>query len=155
MLSEYKEILKARKSVAVAEAQKAYEVFRCFVVGNSQTQWDRIVHKMHTKDPWIGMNRSSNKGPRIRSWLSFLDCIELHKLTIFPVNTAEKQHFDMAQTVKKSQRVTVRQYMACMGVLNDYLTFLPRVFNSSTAVERIKKGNVPFDEADLAGIVLN
>jgi hypothetical protein len=50
-LSKYKDILKAKKSVAVAEAQKAYEVFRCFVASNSRTQWDRIVHEMHTKDP--------------------------------------------------------------------------------------------------------
>jgi hypothetical protein len=42
-----------------------------------------------------------------------------------------------------------------MGILNDYLAHLPTVFNSSMAVEGTKKGNVPFDEADLAGIVLN
>jgi hypothetical protein len=90
-LSKYKEILKAKKSVAVAEAQKAYEVFCCFVVGNPQIQLDKIVHEMHTKDPWIGVNGSSNKGPHVHSWLSFmLDCIELHKLTIFPVDAAEK-----------------------------------------------------------------
>ncbi len=45
--------------------------------------------------------------------------------------------------------------MGCMGVLNNYLAHLPTVFNSSMAVEGTKKGNVPFDEADLAGIVLN
>jgi hypothetical protein len=45
--------------------------------------------------------------------------------------------------------------MACMGILNNYLTHLPTVFNSSMAVEGMKKGNSPFDEADLAGIVLN
>jgi hypothetical protein len=55
-LSKYKEILKAKKSFAVSEIQKAYKVFLCFVVGNPRTQWDKIVHKMHTKDPWIGMN---------------------------------------------------------------------------------------------------
>jgi hypothetical protein len=59
------------------------------------------------------------------------------------------------QTVKKSQRVTVHQYMARMGVLNDCLTFLPMVLNSSIAVEGTKKRNVPFDEAVLAGIILN
>jgi hypothetical protein len=137
-LSKYKEIFKAKKSVAVAEAQKAYEVFCCFIVGNLQTQWDRIVHKMHTKDPWIGANGSSNKGPCICSWLSFMDCIELHKLTIFPVNAAEKQRYYMMQTVKKPQQAMVRQYMSCMGILNDYLTFLPMVFNSSMVVEGTK-----------------
>ncbi len=45
--------------------------------------------------------------------------------------------------------------MSCMGVLNDYLAYLPMVYDSSMAVEGTKKSNVPFDEADLAGIVLN
>jgi hypothetical protein len=49
----------------------------------------------------------------------------------------------------------VRQYMAHMGVLNDYLAHLPTGFNSSIAIEGTKKVNVPFNEADLAGIVLN
>jgi hypothetical protein len=155
MLSEYKEILKAKKSYANTETQKTYKMFRCFVVGNPRTQWDKIVHKMHTKDPWIGVNGSSNKRICIHSWPSFLDCIELHKLTIFPVDAADKQHYYMTQTIKKPQRATVRQYMACMGVLNNYLAHLPTVFNSPMAVEGTKKGNVPFDEADLAGMVLN
>ncbi len=34
MLSKYKEILKAKKGYAIAETQKAYEMFRCFVVSN-------------------------------------------------------------------------------------------------------------------------
>jgi hypothetical protein len=84
-----------------------------------------------------------------------MDCIEFHKLTIIPVDAAEKQHYYMTQIVKKPQRAMVHQYMAHMGFLNDYLTFLPMVFNSSMAVEGTKKGNVPFNEADLAGIVLN
>jgi hypothetical protein len=61
----------------------------------------------------------------------------------------------MQQTVKKPQRVTICQYMTRKGALNDYLAFLPTVYNSSMAVEGTKKGNVPFDEADLAGTVLN
>jgi hypothetical protein len=42
-----------------------------------------------------------------------------------------------------------------MGVLNNYLAYLPTGFDSSMAVAGTKKMNVPFDEADLAGIVLN
>jgi hypothetical protein len=132
-------------------------MFHYFVVGNPQTQWDKIVYKMHTKDPWIVVNGSSNKGPCICSRPSFLDCIELHKhkLTIFPVDAAEKQHYYMTQMVKKPQQATVCQYMARLGLLNNYRAHLPIDFNSLMAVEGTKKGNVPFNEADLAGIVLN
>ena len=84
-----------------------------------------------------------------------MDCIELSKLNIFPVEAAEKQHYYMKQTVKKPQRATVCQYIAPMGILNDYISHLPTVFKSPMAVEGIKKGNMPFNEADLAGIVLN
>ncbi len=52
-LNMFKEILKAKKVTAIAETQKAYKMFRLFVVGNQRTQWDKIVQEMHTKDPWI------------------------------------------------------------------------------------------------------
>jgi hypothetical protein len=45
--------------------------------------------------------------------------------------------------------------MLRMGVLNDYLAYLPTVFNLLMAIAGTKKLNVPFDEADLAKIMLN
>ncbi len=42
-----------------------------------------------------------------------------------------------------------------MGVLNDYLAYLLMVFDSLMAIASTKKMNVPFDEANLAGIMLN
>ncbi len=45
--------------------------------------------------------------------------------------------------------------MSRMGVLNDYLAYLPMVFNLLMAIASTKKMNVPFNEADLAGIVLD
>jgi hypothetical protein len=154
-ISNLNESLKAKKSFAVDQAQKAYELFYCFIVGKAQTQWDRIVNKMHTKNPWIGVNGKSNKGIHVKSWISFMDCIKLHKLTIFSADTAEKQRYYMPQMIKKPQQVTVHQFVSRMGVLNDYLAYLPTVFDSSMAVAGTKKMNVPFDEADLAEIVLN
>jgi hypothetical protein len=49
----------------------------------------------------------------------------------------------------------VCQFVSRMGVLNDYLAYLPTVFDSLMAIAGTKKMNVPFNEADLAGIVLN
>jgi hypothetical protein len=88
-LANLNKSLKAKKSVAVDQAQNAYELFRCFIIGKARTQWDRIVNDMHTKNPWIGVNNNSNKGIRLKSWISFMDCIKLHKLTVVPADTAE------------------------------------------------------------------
>jgi hypothetical protein len=110
---------------------------------------------MHTKNPWIGMNGKTNKGVCLHSWICFMDCTKLHKLTIFPADITEKQHYYMQQMIKNPQRVIVHQFVSRMGVLNDYLAYLPTVFDSSMAVAGTKKMNVPFDEADLTRIVLN
>ncbi len=89
-LSKLNESLKVKKSSAVEQAQKAYKLFRCFVIGKVQMQWDRIVNEMHTKNLWVGINGKSNKGILVNSWISFMDCIKLHKLTVFPADAAEK-----------------------------------------------------------------
>jgi hypothetical protein len=138
-LADLNKSLKAKKSFVVDQAPKAYKLFHCFVFGKAQTQWDRIVNKMHTKNPWIGVNGKSNKGIRVKSWISFMDCIKLHKLTVFPADAAEKQRCYMQQTIKKPQRVTVRQFVSRMGVLNNYLAYLPTVFDLSMAITGTKR----------------
>jgi hypothetical protein len=72
------------------EAQKAhdkaiaklYEQLRNLLSGDAQSQWDRVCHKMHEHDSWAAVNGQVTKGRRPRMWTSFLDCLELHKLTV-------------------------------------------------------------------------
>jgi hypothetical protein len=86
--------------------------------------------------------------------MSFLDCLELHKLMVFGADASKRQRFYIQQVVRKPQRATVRQHIAQMGVLNDYVKHLPTLKNSSKAVPTTKKGNNPFSDSDLAAIVL-
>ncbi len=63
-LSEIKNELKSAGKLTVAKTLKVYELFRSFIVGKARTKLDKIVHKMHSKDPWIGMNGQSTKASR-------------------------------------------------------------------------------------------
>jgi hypothetical protein len=81
-LNKFNKSLKAKKTFAVEMAQKAYKLFICFFVCVAQTQWERIVNEMHAKNPWVGVNGKSNRGICVKSLILFMDCIELHKLTI-------------------------------------------------------------------------
>ncbi len=49
----------------------------------------------------------------------------------------------------------MQQHILQMGVLNDYVKHLPTLKDSSKAVPKAKKGNIPFGEADLTAIVLS
>jgi hypothetical protein len=86
--------------------------------------------------------------------MSFLDCLELHKLTVFSADAAKRQRFYIQQVVRKPQRATVQQHILQMGVLNNYIKHLPTLKDSSKAVPTTKKGNIPFGKADLAAIML-
>jgi hypothetical protein len=109
---------------------------------------------MHEHGLRAAVNGQMTKGRHLRMWTSFLDCLELHKLTVFSADAAERQWFYIQQAVHKPQRATVRQHILCMGVLNDYVKHLPTLKDSSKAVPKTKKGNIPFGKADPAAIVL-
>ncbi len=150
-------------SQMLQEAQKAhdkaipktYEQLRNLLSGNAQSQWDCICRKMHMGDSRAAVNGQVTKGRCPQMWMSFLDCLELHKLTVFSADAAKRQRFYIQQAVRKPQRATVRQHISRMGVLNDYVKHLPTLKDSSKAVQTTKKGNIPFSEADLAAIVLS
>ncbi len=149
-------------SQMLQEAQKAhnkaitktYEQLRNLLSGDAQSQWDCICREMHKHDLWAAVNGQVTKDRRPRTWMSFLDCLGLHKLTVFSANAAKRQRFYIQQVVCKPQRATVRQHISQMGVLNDYVKHLPMLKDSSKAVPTTKKGNIPFGKADLAAIVL-
>jgi hypothetical protein len=150
-------------SQMLQEAQKAhdkaiaktYEQLRNLLSGDAQSQWDHVCREMHERDSWAAVNGQVTKGRHPRTWMFFLDCLELHKLTVFSADAAERQRFYIQQVVRKPQRATVRQHISRTGVLNDCVKHLPTLKDSSKAVPTTKKGNIPFGKADLAAIVLS
>jgi hypothetical protein len=96
-------------SQMLQEAQKAhdktiaetYEQLRNLLSGDAQSQWDRICHKIHERDLWAAVNSQVTKGRHPRTWMSFLDCLELHKLTVFSADPAKRQQFYIQQAVRK------------------------------------------------------
>jgi hypothetical protein len=134
---------------------KLYEQLRNLMSSDAQSQWDCVCRKMHENDSWATVNGKITKGRRPRTWMSFLDCLVLHKLMVFSADAAEKQQFYFQQAVGKPQRAIVRQHILQMGVLNDYVRHLLTLKDSSKAVPTMKKGNIPFGKADLAAIVLS
>ena len=158
--AEKLELEGTEKLVSEAKAEflkavlKPFDLVRQLLIGEARTQWDKIVKEMFDRDTWTGVNGKTHDGPRLRTWKSLMDCIELHKLTVLPADAAEKQRFYVQQVVRKPQRVTIRQYMSRMGVLNDYIAHLPSIFYSSKAVASTVKGNVIFGDGELASIIL-
>ncbi len=144
------------------EAQKAhdkaivetYEQLRNLLFVDAQSQWDCVCRKMHKRDSWAAVNGQVTEGRCPQTWMSFLDCLELHKLMVFSADAAKRQRFFIQQAVRKPQRATVQQHISQMGVLDDYVKHLPTSKDSSKAVPTTKKGNIPFSKADLERVMV-
>jgi hypothetical protein len=133
---------------------KVYKQLQNFLSGNPQAQWDHVCCEMHKRDLWAGVNGQVTKRRHLLTWMSFQDCLELHKLTVFSTDAAKRQRFYIQQAVRKPQRATVQQHISRMGVLNDHVRHLLTLKDSPKAVPTMKKGNIPFGKADLAAIAL-
>jgi hypothetical protein len=59
----------------------------------------------------------------------------------------------MQQAVRKPQRVSVHQHIS-PGAFNNIVKHLLALKDSPKAVMMTKKGNIPFNMADLAAIIL-
>jgi hypothetical protein len=69
------------KAEFLKAVQKPFDLVRQLLIGEARTQWDKIVKEMFDRDTWVGVNGKTHDGPRVRTWKSLMDCIELHKLT--------------------------------------------------------------------------
>ncbi len=140
----------AQKAHDIAIAKPYKQLRNLLLSGDVQSQWDCVCREMHKRDLWAAVNGQVTKGRRLQTWMSFLDCLKLHKLTVFSADTAKRQLFYIQQAVRKPQRATVRQHISRLGVLSDYVKHLPTLKDSCKAVPTTKKGNIPFGKADLA-----
>ncbi len=68
-----------------------YEMLPNLLASKPQTQWDCIVQEMHEHDSWAGANGEKHDGKCPKSYVTFSDCLELHKLTVFTTDAAEKR----------------------------------------------------------------
>ena len=131
------------------------DLFRQLLADKPQVQWDRIVEDVHNKDPWTGLDGVKHIGLRMKTAKSLEDCIMFHKITVFSVDAVERQKAYMMGSLKKPRQLTIRNHVSRCEVLNGYIGHLPTLRDSSLAVASTKKGNVPFNEATLASIVLS
>jgi hypothetical protein len=132
----------------------AYDLFRKLLRDEPEIQWDCIVTEMHTKTPWEDIKGVKHNSLRGKSHQSLMDCI-FHKLTDFTVDAVERLRYYLMCSIKKPIRWTIQMHISCMEVLNKYLGILPTIKNSPLAVASMEMGNIPFNEATHASIILS
>ena len=131
-----------------------YDLFRQLLADDHQVQWDRIAREAHCNDPWTALDGSKHKGLHMKTSELLEDCIMFHKLRVFLCDAAEPQKFYMMGSLKKPHGMSIKKHVSCFETMNVYISLLPTLQDSALVVASTEKGNIPFNDATLAGILL-
>ena len=101
------------------------------------------------------MDRCPRQQPtaRVKSYLSFMDCVTLHLQTVFAEDAAEQEQYYISNVLKKPQCIPVRYFFQQLEQLNGYLSHLPSLYNSQRATANTREVK-SYDEAELASLAL-
>jgi hypothetical protein len=121
---------------------------------NAKYAWNKIVHKQTASDPYTYLQGCTKKGPRGLLHKSFYDCVIFLLLTVFSNSAAEQERYYITNILKRSQHISMRQFVQHVEQLNSYIMQLPCWYYSPSAKPCTIPMNGPFAEADLGSHVL-
>ncbi len=111
-LGQTQEMLKELWKAHNEAFAKIYKLLRNLLSSDPRSQWDQVCHEMHEHNLWDGVNGQMTTERHLRLWNAFQDCLELHKLTVFTADLAERQRFYIQQAVRNPQKATVHQHIS-------------------------------------------
>jgi hypothetical protein len=91
----------------------ANDLFRKLLHDDPETQWDRIMSEMHTKNPWEDLTGVKRNSFRMKLQLSLIECIEFHKLTFFSIDAAERLKYYQSSSSREQRESPGQQGQGC------------------------------------------
>ncbi len=160
---DYEAVLKELKKErdAFLKAQTEAEAERVITADSIFTQyanllsveqrgaWEKIVEQKVDVSGWTDLRGRKHNKKRGKTYKHFLECTVFHLQTVFDEDAAERQQIYISLHLKKPQRVTVCAFFTCVEQLNNYVKYLPSIYNSPKATESTQLA-VPYTEAQLA-----
>ena len=117
------------------------------------TRWNKIVEEQTESTAYTDVFGKKQTVPPGKTKDSFEDCLKLYLQSRFNFNAAENQKMYVQVGLRKSGRVTVRQFMDRIKQLNDIIDWLPMKYYSPRATE-LTEVTEKFSDAELVMCVM-
>eukprot|EP00804_Cyclotella_cryptica_P022218 CCRYP_017950-RA/>CCRYP_017950-RA protein AED:0.35 eAED:0.85 QI:0/0/0/1/0/0.5/2/139/459 len=148
----YDKVLKALEDAKLAVATagaKPFELYGNLLSDEARQPWEKIIKVQVTNAPWEDIKGVPHTETPTKTWNSFHECVTFHLLQVFHHDAGEALKYYITNTLKKPNRVSIRQFFVRVEQLNSYLETLPCLYYSPKANQATKKV-LPLDDADLA-----
>ena len=134
-------------------AEKPFDFYGSNLSTTEQTSWGKIVTGFTDTSPFTDIFGKVKEASPGKTRTSFMDCIQMHLQTRFAYNAAENQRLYVMCGLKKSPKVTMRQFCERVATLNDAIDFLPMRFYSPKATEHTTKCE-KYDDMTMVGNIM-
>ena len=74
-------------------------------------EWTKIVKDLCHSDMYMSRRNKPKEGPRGMTQKAFYGCIHAHLLTVFSHDAAEQERHYLQCCVKKSPKISIRQFI--------------------------------------------
>eukprot|EP00804_Cyclotella_cryptica_P024682 CCRYP_001682-RA/>CCRYP_001682-RA protein AED:0.40 eAED:0.83 QI:0/0/0/1/1/1/2/0/439 len=139
----------AVKLAVTTAGAKPFELYGNLLSDEARQPWEKIIKAQVTRAPWEDIKGVPHTETPTKTWDSFHECVMFHLLQVFRHDAGEALKYYITNTLKKPNRVSIRQFFVRVEQLNSYLETLPCLYYSPKANQATKKV-LPLDDADLA-----
>eukprot|EP00804_Cyclotella_cryptica_P015562 CCRYP_003573-RA/>CCRYP_003573-RA protein AED:0.43 eAED:1.00 QI:0/0/0/1/1/1/2/0/248 len=146
---KFMKVLEDAKLAVSTAGAKPFELYGNLLSDEAHQPWEKIIKAQVTKAPWEDIKGVPHTETPKKTWDLFHECVTFHLLQVFRHEAGEALKYDIKNTLKKPNRVSVRPFFVRVEQLNRYLETLPCLYYSPKANQATKKV-LPLDDADLA-----
>eukprot|EP00804_Cyclotella_cryptica_P020188 CCRYP_010891-RB/>CCRYP_010891-RB protein AED:0.39 eAED:1.00 QI:0/0/0/1/0/0/3/0/376 len=147
----YNKALKALEAVKLAitmAGAKPFKLYGNLLSDKARQPWEKIIKAQVTHAPWEDIKGVPHTETPTKTWDSFHECVMFHLLQVFRHDVGEAFKYYITNTLKKPNRVSIRQFFVRVEQLNSYLKTLPCLYYSPKA-NQATKNVLPLDDAVL------
>jgi hypothetical protein len=120
-------------------AEKPFEFYGSNLLQSEQASWDKIITNLTADAPHTDIFGKKLEEDRRKTKETFYDCVQMHLQSRFVY---------VLWGLRKSPRVTVRQFHERIHILNDAIKWLPMKYYRSQATEQTTKCE-KFSDSDM------
>jgi hypothetical protein len=143
-----KQAIEVAKLNATMEIAKASELYRNLLSNEARQPWEKLVQAQTTKYPWELIYGFTHDKTPTKTWDSFMECVMFHLQQVFRHDAGKTLKYYITNTLRKPNRIPIRQFLVQVEQINIYLESLPCLYYSPSMNQAMKQV-LPFDDADL------
>ena len=102
--------VKEVKNIVTTAGAKPFELYANLLADKARQLWEKILTAQVMQAPWEDVFGVPHTETPTKNWSSFRECVKFHLQTMFCFDAGKALKYYIKNTLKKPNRVSIRQF---------------------------------------------